>query len=350
MNNQKAPITIILRVVLLLLILMWCFYIIRPFVIVLVWAVIIAVALYPVYKRMVLAFGEKKKKLVTVLFSLVTAAIIVVPSYFLVASLVDTTKTTAEKIRTNTLNIPEPKDEVRNWPLIGEELYTEWRGLSDNMEAYIAKHQDIILDIGGRLLGGVTGVLGALAIFIISLLIAIVLLYNADIGYQAAVKLHRKLLGVPDDEIVTMSRDTIRSVVKGILLVAIIQALLALLGFEVIGLPGAGLWALAALLAGIVQLPMLLVMIPAIIVAFTIADTTYAIIFAIYSVLVSISDTFLKPLLLGQGLKTPMIVILIGAIGGLLLHGVVGLFVGPVVLAVVYQLYIYWMNSNETTE
>ena len=347
MKDQKTPITTILQVVLLLLILTWCFYIIRPFIIVLVWAIIIGVSLYPVYKRMILAFGDKKKKLMTVLFTAIIAIIIVVPTYFLVVSLVKTTRTTAEKIRTNTLTLPEPREDVRDWPLIGEELYKEWSGISDNLETYITENQDLILDIGGRLLSGVTGVLGALAIFIISLLIAIVFMYNANIGYQAAVKLNRKLLGVSDDEIVIMSRDTIRSVVKGILLVAIIQALLALLGFEIIGLPGGGLWALAALLAGIVQLPMLLVMIPAIIVGFTITDTTYAIIFAVYCVLVSISDTFLKPLLLGKGLKTPMIVILIGAIGGLILHGIVGLFVGPVVLAVVYQLYIYWVNSQE---
>jgi len=86
---------------------------------------------------------------------------------------------------------------------------------------------------------------------------------------------------------------------------------------------------------------MLLLMIPAIIAGFTITDTTCAIIFAVYCVLVSFSDTFLKPLLLGKGLKTPMIVILIGAIGGLLLHGIVGLFVGPVVLAVACQLYLF---------
>ena len=119
---QKTPITAILRVVLLLLILAWCFYIIQPFIIVLVWAVIIAVALYPLYNRMVKSFGTKKKKLATTLFTLIAAAIIVVPSYFLVSSLVKTTKVTAEKLRTNTLEIPAPKENVKEWPLIGENL------------------------------------------------------------------------------------------------------------------------------------------------------------------------------------------------------------------------------------
>ncbi len=347
MSSQKTPVTAILRIVLLLLVLSWCFYIVEPFIIILVWAIIIAVALYPIYKKLILFFGQKKQKAVTLLFTLVAIAIIVVPSYYLVSSLVKTTKVTAEKIRTNTLNIPAPKESVRDWPFIGDELYTEWKGAADNLESYIQQHQDILLDAGEKVLGGVTGFLSALVIFVFALLVSIVFMYKADLGYGAAKKLFTKLLGTAGDELVDMSRDTIRSVVKGILVVAIIQALLALLGFEVIGLPGAGLWALAALLAGIVQLPMLLVMIPAIIVGFTIADTTYAIIFAVYCVLVSFSDTFLKPLLLGKGLKTPMVVILVGAIGGLILHGIVGLFVGPVVLAVVYQLYLYWVNSAE---
>ena len=347
MNQQKTPVTTILRIVLLLLVLAWCFYIVQPFIIILVWAIIIGVALYPVYNKLVLLAGRKSQKAVTVLFTLFAMAIIVVPSYFLASSLVKTTKETAEKIRTNTLNIPAPKESVREWPLIGEELYTQWTGISDNLEKYVQQHQDILLEIGGKLLGGVTGTLATLVIFIISLLISIVFMYNAQPSYEAAKKLFTKLLGSSGDEIVIMSRDTIRSVVKGILLVAIIQALLALAGFEVIGLPAAGLWALAALVAAVVQLPLLLVTAPAIIVAFTLTDTTYAIIFAIYMVLVSISDTFLKPLLLGQGLKTPMVVVLIGAIGGLILHGIVGLFVGPVVLAVVYQLYLYWVNSTE---
>ncbi|MGB5238068.1 MAG: AI-2E family transporter [Flavobacteriaceae bacterium] len=348
MIREKTPVTAILRIVLLLLVLAWCFYIIQPFIIILVWATIIGVALYPVYKKLLLFFGQKKQKAVTVLFTVIAMAIIVVPSYYLASSLVKTTKITAEKIRTNTLKIPAPKESVREWPLVGENLYEQWSGISDNLENYIRQNQDILLEIGGKLLGGVTGSLAALAIFIISLLISIVFMYNADHSYSAAKKLSAKLLGAPGDEVVEMSRDTIRSVVKGILVVAIIQAFLALLGFELIGLPGAGLWALAALLAGVVQLPMLLVMIPAIAVAFSTADnTTYAIVFAVYIVLVSFSDTFLKPLLLGKGLKTPMVVILIGAIGGLLLHGIVGLFVGPVVLAVVYQLYSYWVDSNE---
>ncbi len=344
---QKISITSLLRILLLLLVLGWCFLIIRPFLVILVWAIIIAVAIYPVFKWMTIKIGVKRKKLVTFIFGIVAVALLIVPTYLVVVSLIKTTRTTAEKLRTNTLQVPQPREDVKSWPLIGEDLYTEWLEISNNLETYIIEHKDLVLEAGGNLLSGVTGFLGALGAFILALLISLILMYNARYGYDAAVELYRKLLGTDGKEIVTMCRDTIRSVVKGILVVALIQAVLAFLGFQLIGLPASGLWALAVFVFAVVQIPGLLVFIPAIVVAFSIAEPTYATIFAVYVLLVSFSENFLKPMLLGQGLKTPMVVILIGALGGLLLHGIVGLFVGPVVLAVVYQLYTYWVSSPE---
>ena len=98
----------------------------------------------------------------------------------------------------------------------------------------------------------------------------------------------------------------------------------------------------------IVQIPAILPIIPAIAIVFSYADTTPAIIFTIYSVIVAVSDGFLKPILLGKGLETPMLVILIGALGGMMLQGILGLFIGPVVLALAYQLYNNWIAEANT--
>jgi predicted PurR-regulated permease PerM len=252
-----------------------------------------------------------------------------------------------EQIKNNELQIPLPDEKVKSWPLVGEKIYTEWHDISDDFKKYALIHKDILLDYGVGFVSGVTGFLGTLAAFLVSFLIAMVFMYHADSGYQAALALFRKLVGNDRDstEIVHMSRDTIRSVVKGILLVALIQAGLAFIGFKAIGLPATGVFTLLILVTAIVQIPAILTMIPAILIAFSIAEPTYAIIFTIYCILVGISDNFLKPMLLGKGLKTPMIVILIGTIGGMLLHGIIGLFVGAVVLAVVYRMYEYWVNT-----
>ena len=146
-----------------------------------------------------------------------------------------------------------------------------------------------------------------------------------------------------------MCTSTIRSVVKGILLVAIIQAVLAYIGFVVIQLPAASVFAVLVLIFAIIQLPPLIAMIPAIAIVFSYAETTPAIIFSIYAIIVSMSDSFLKPILLGKGLETPMLVILIGALGGMMLQGILGLFIGPVVLAIAYNLYLSWVNQEVGT-
>lgn len=329
--KNKLSITHFIRLIFLLVLISWCFFIIKPFLLVIIWAIILAVALFPVYSKWCKRIGENRKKLATFLFTVIVALLLFIPAYFIIESVVQNTKVTADQIRNNSLEIPQPQDSVKEWPVIGDRLYTEWDQLSNNLREYAIKHKDFILDKGKGLLNGITGFIGSLIAFIVSFLIAIVFMYHADTGYLTARNFTQKMMGKNADEMIHVSRDTIRSVVKGILLVALIQTVLAFIGFKAIGLPAAGIFAFIILITAIVQIPAMLTMIPAIIIAFSISDSTPAIIFAIYSILVGLSDNFLKPMLLGKGLKTPMIIVLIGTIGGLLLHGIIGLFLGAVV-------------------
>jgi predicted PurR-regulated permease PerM len=348
MNNDTS-ITQVLRISILLLLLAWCFLIIKPFLIIVIWAIILAVALFPLYGKWLQKIGGSKK-FATVLFTFLVALLLLIPTYFVLSSVFESTSLTVDQIKNNELQIPLPDEKVKSWPLVGEKIYTEWHDLSEDFKKYAKIHKEVLLDFGVDFVSGVTGFLGTIVAFFISFLIAVVFMYNADAGYRAALGLFQKLVGNDNEEIVHMSRDTIRSVVKGILLVALIQAGLAFIGFKAIGLPAAGIFTLLVLVTAIIQIPAILTMIPAILLAFSIAEPTYAIIFSIYCVLVGISDNFLKPMLLGKGLKTPMIVILIGTIGGMLLHGIIGLFVGAVVLAVMYRMYEYWVNSAITND
>ena len=137
-----------------------------------------------------------------------------------------------------------------------------------------------------------------------------------------------------------------RSVAQGVLGVAFIQAILAGIGLLVMDVPGAGLWTLGVLLLAIIQLPTILLLGPIIIYVFSVADTVPAIVFMIWSILVGLSDNILKPMLLGRGVDIPMMIILIGAIGGMMLHGIIGLFIGAVILAIVYKLFIKWLETS----
>ena len=212
------------------------------------------------------------------------------------------------------------------------------------------KYKDEISNSLGWVFNSFAGLMGSVFLGMFALIIAGAFMSSADAGYQSGVNFANRLVAGKGKEFMDMCVSTIRSVVKGILLVAIIQAALAYLGFIVIGLPGASLFALLVLIFATVQIPALLAMIPAIAIVFSYADTTPAIIFTIYAVLVGAADNFLKPMLLGKGLATPMLVILIGALGGMMLQGILGLFIGPVVLALGYQIYSNWVAEGIVEE
>jgi predicted PurR-regulated permease PerM len=142
----------------------------------------------------------------------------------------------------------------------------------------------------------------------------------------------------------------VRSVAQGVIGIALLQALLAAMGLFLAGVPAAGLWSGLVLMLAVMQLPPLLVLGPVAVYVFTARSTPTAVAFLIWSLAVSASDGFLKPLLLGRGVGVPTLVILIGAIGGMITDGIVGLFVGAVVLAVGYKLSAAWASGDEGAE
>ena len=137
-----------------------------------------------------------------------------------------------------------------------------------------------------------------------------------------------------------------RSVASGILGVALIQSLLAGLGFMVAGVPAAGFWALLCLLLSVAQLGIFLILIPVVIYLFNTADIFTAVGFLIWSIPVGLIDNILKPILLVRGVKTPMVIIFMGAIGGFLASGIIGLFVGAVVLSLSYEVFLLWLGQG----
>ena len=184
--------------------------------------------------------------------------------------------------------------------------------------------------------------------FVISIIIAGAFLVYGRSGSGAVEKVTGRVLGDRGGrEFVELAGATIRSVAQGVLGVALIQSILAGIGLMLIGVPYAGVWAGLVLLLAIVQLPPILILGPIVVYVFSVAETVPAVIFMIWSMLVSSSDAFLKPLFLGRGMDIPMLVILLGAIGGMILSGIIGLFVGAVVLAVGYSLFVAWLDQDQ---
>ena len=346
-STAKNPINTYINIVLLTLLMAWSFLIVKPFVTLIVWAIILAVALYPMYQKLLKLTKGKKKGLVTSLFILVLLALLITPTISLTSSLIDSGTELYAKFEEGNIKVPPPSADVQSWPVVGERLYSAWSEASSDLENFIASYKDEIKGSLSWFFGSFTGLLGTVVIGLVALVIAGVFMSGADSGYKAGVQLANRLRPGRGEQFMDMCKGTIRSVVKGILLVAIIQAVLAYIGFLVIGLPAATIFTVIVLIFAIIQLPVLIAMIPAIAIVFSYAESTPAIIFTIYAIIVSMSDGFLKPILLGKGLETPMLVILIGALGGMMLQGILGLFIGPVVLAIAFNLYMAWVKGTE---
>jgi predicted PurR-regulated permease PerM len=153
-----------------------------------------------------------------------------------------------------------------------------------------------------------------------------------------------RFFGNKGAEFEALAAATVRSVTNGILGVAVIQSLLAGLGFLVVGIPGAGLCTLIFLIAAVLQAGSL-ALVPAVIYVFATAPTAKAIVFLIWCVFVALIDNVLKPLLLGRGVPVPIVVIFLSAIGGFMAIGIIGLFIGPIILSVGYKLFQAWLDQ-----
>ena len=333
----------------LLLLAMWCLQIVSPFISIVVWGLVISIALFPAHKALTARLGGREKTSAFMLTA-IGLAILIVPSWLLAESTIGGLRHVASELESGSVTIQPPNESVAGWPLIGEKTHEIWSGAATNLEATLNKYSSQLQDLGKMALGMAKTMVGGVFQFIFSIIIAGVLLTSAETGYRAARNIAGSLMGDrAGDKMTDMSILTIRSVVKGVLGVAIIQAILSAIGLVQIGVPAAGLWAGAVLVLAIIQLPPLIILGPISIWVFSVAEPVPATIFLVYSLIVSVSDAFLKPMLLGRGVDTPMLVILIGAIGGAITSGIIGLFLGAVVLALGYELLCAWMAPDEQT-
>lgn len=334
-----------IRIGLLIMIAAWCFMIVTPFIIPVAWGMIIAVALHPFYSRMRAWLGGRGV-LSAVLLTLLLLLTLIVPAILASTSLIDGVESVATRLRSGTLVVPPPES-IGSWPLVGPRLQQYWTEVSNNLGAAIQQVVPHLKPVAVWLLKAFAGVGLAILQFVLSIIIAGVLLAYADGAGGLARALGRRLAGKQGEEFVDLAKVTVRGVTRGILGVAFIQASLIGLGFFVAGVPGAGLWAFACLLVGIIQLPLPLVQIPVIIYVFSVSSTGWAVVFLIWNVLIMPLDNVLKPILLGRGAQVPMAIIFLGAIGGFMAFGIIGLFVGAVVFSLAYRLFLAWLHEGD---
>jgi predicted PurR-regulated permease PerM len=325
-----------------------CLLILRPFLPLIMWGIIIAIASYPTFQKLQRAL-RGRGGLAAILWTLLLLAVLILPIFLLAQSLVEGIRPLAMRLKDGTLTIAPPPGRIAHWPIVGAPLTRAWSMASTNFTDAVVRLAPQIKSVLPGILSASAGIGFTVLQFFLSVLVSGALLANARAAAEVTRSLANRLFGDRGPEFEQLVGATIRSVTFGILGVALIQSALAVIGFLVMGLPGASVWGAAFLFGAVLQVGGL-VLIPAVIYAFAIAATTKALIFLVWCIFVGVIDNVLKPLLLGRGVAVPVAVVFLGAIGGFVAMGIIGLFVGAIVLSVGYKLFLAWIEGSAVAQ
>jgi predicted PurR-regulated permease PerM len=328
------------------LLLYWSLILVSPFVSIVIWSVVLTVALYPVYDWMAVHLGGRRR-LAAFLITGLTLVVVIGPATWLALGLIDSVRILSDHIDFSSLAIPPPPKSVKDWPLIGEPVFQFWDVASTNTRETLLKIMPQLKPIGTNLLrvGADTGL--GIVKFLVAIVVAGFLFSPGPTLADAVRKFARRLSTDRGEEFALQAGATIRAVSRGVIGISVLQALLAGIGLIVAGIPQASLFAFAVMVLGIIQIGPSIVLIPIIIWAWTFMGTSSALLFTAYMIPVNLIDNFLRPIVMGRGLKTPTLVILVGVIGGTLAYGITGLFLGPIVLAVIWELLLSWVKEQK---
>jgi predicted PurR-regulated permease PerM len=343
--SSEDVIQLAIRLGLLAFLIYWAFVLVRPFVPILAWSFVLAVALYPVYGGLTKILGGRPKLAATIV-TLVNLGIVIGPATWLGLSAIEGLRELAGQIGTGNVAIPSPPSRIRDWPLVGPLLFDLWERASTNLRAVLSGVAPHLKPVAGIMLSFVGSAgLGTLKFVLAVVLAGFLFPYGPQLVAAGRGFLYR-IVPEQSEHFLELAGATIRAVSQGVIGVAIIQSLLAGIGFKLAAIPGAGLLALVVLLLAIVQIGAAVVLIPVIIWIWTAKDFMTALLLTLFLVVVGLIDNVLKPLVMGRGLTTPTLVIFIGVVGGTLAHGIVGLFIGPIILAVVWELTSAWIRDR----
>ena len=335
---------VFIRISLLTLMGVSCFLLLRPFLNLIITGIILAVAISPGY-HMLTKVLRGRGKLAAVLCTILLLAVILLPALLLAGTLADGIRNIAHQLQAGQLTIPPPPPSLDRLPLVGQKLKEFWNLCSTNLSEAVSRLAPQIKEGIPALVSASVGIGGVLLNFLIAILLAGFLLATSERSVRFADRIFDRIFDDQGPEFEQLVASTIRSVTNGILGVAVIQSLFASLGFWIIGLPGAGLWAFMFLVTSILQVGVV-VLVPAVLYAFATYPTSHAVLFLIWCIIVGIMDNILKPILLGRGSKVPMAVIFLGVLGGFVAMRLIGLFVGAIILSVGYKLFIAWLDAG----
>ncbi len=347
-RDERRLLDVLIRAGLVLALVMLCYRIFSPFLVLMVWALILAVTLYPLHQWLAAKMGGRTGWAAT-LIAVLGVALIVAPTAVLLSSIGDSVHRLVNDVQQNTLQIPPPRPGVAAWPVVGERVHATWQLAHDDLPALVKSLQPQLGELAKTALGMVASIGGGILAFVAAFIIAGIIMAFGEAGDRASRAIFARIFGYErGDEFTTLSVATIRAVAQGVIGIAFIQAILVGLVLLLAGVPLAGVLAVIVLVLGIAQVPALIVTLPAIAYIWMSGayDTGAAVVNSVLLFVAGMADNVLKPLMLARGVDAPMPVILLGALGGMAAGGILGLFVGAVLLALGYQIFMGWVAAN----
>jgi predicted PurR-regulated permease PerM len=319
---------------------------VHPFLPVMVWSVVLTVALYPVYNWLTAALGGRAR-VAAILITVVGLLIIIGPATWLGVGLVESLPGLIARIEKGGLTIPPPWESVKDWPFLGQQIYDYWKTASNNIADVLRPFLPQLKPVGEFLLGAASKAGAGTLVFLFSVVITGFLFTRGPALLRATRTLAHRVDPSYGENFLDLAGATIRAVSRGVIGISLLQAIIGGVGVALAGVPFASVLTLAILVLGIVQIGPVIIIIPLTIWGWMELSTGAALAFTVCMAAVYVVEAVMKPFLLAHGLKTPMLVIFIGVIGGILEHGIPGLFAGPIVLAVAWEVAKAWIYERE---
>lgn len=336
-----------LAILCLLLMIATTLWILRPFLAAGVWATMIVVATWPMLKGLEHRFGGRRAPAVATM-TLAMLLLLFVPLLLAIDTIVNHAGDVADLARKLVASgLPQPPEWVAGVPLLGNKLNTVWRELADaGSQALLARIEPHMADSGKWLLAKIGGMGFMLIQFLLIVILSAILYAGGEAAATGVKGFGRRLAGNHGENSIILAGQAIRGVALGVCVTALLQTVLGGIGLAIAGVPFAGLLSALMLLLCIAQIGPALILFPAVAWTFWMGDTGWGIFLLVWSIVVTTMDNVLRPILIKKGADLPLLLIFAGVIGGLLSFGLVGIFVGPVVLAVTYTLLEAWITDD----
>lgn len=343
----EDEIQLAVRLALLALLIYWSFVVIRPFIPILAWSVVLAVALYPLFRWLSGLLGDRPKLAATIL-TLINLGIVIGPATWLGLGAVESIRSFAAQLGAGTLTIPSPSAGVKDWPIIGAQLYGLWDQASTNLRAALREFAPHLKPMAGTMLGLAGGAGVGTLKFLVAVTLTGFLLPAGPRLVAASQRFLSRVVADRSESFLVLAGATIRSVAQGVIGIAVAQGLVFGIILKLADVPRAGLLAFLVMMLGILQIGSAIIVIPVLIWVWATKSIVGALLITACLLPASLADNVLKPIVVGRGLSTPSLVIFLGVIGGTLAHGIVGLFIGPIILAVAWELLTAWVRDDVT--